>query len=83
MAGKVKCGVGKGVWRYPDLDAAEDGRVVELKYALDGDLEKSCEEALAQIESRRYDAEFKREGMKKIVKYGIAFYGKNCQVEMG
>ncbi len=56
------------------------GVVVELKYALDGDLEKSCAEALAQIESRGYDAEFKREGMKKIVKYGIAFYGKNCQV---
>ncbi len=59
------------------------GVVVELKYALDGDLEKSCAEALAQIESRGYDAEFKREGMKKIVKYGIAFYGKNCKVEMG
>ena len=82
MAGKIKCGVRKGVWRYSDLDAAEDGRGRGAEICLDGELEKSCAEALAQIESRRYDAEFKREGMKKIVKYGIAFYGKNCQVEM-
>lgn len=54
------------------------GIVIEVKYAEDGNLEKSCKEALEQIEERQYDTALSRDGMKKIVKYGIAFYKKNC-----
>ena len=56
------------------------GIVIEVKYAEDGNLEKSCKEALEQIEERQYDTALSRDGMKKIVKYGIAFYKKNCKV---
>lgn len=35
---------------------------------------------MRQIEEKKYDAALKRDGMEKIVKYGIAFYKKNCKV---
>lgn len=56
------------------------GIVIETKYAEDGNLEKGCEEALFQIENQHYDAALKKDGMKEILKYGIAFYKKNCRV---
>lgn len=59
------------------------GIVIEVKYAEDGNLEKSCIEALKQIEEQQYDAALRRDGMKEIIKYGIAFYKKNCKVVLG
>ena len=58
------------------------GIVIELKYADDGNLEKACGEALGQIEEKKYVEGLKRRGMKKIIKYGIAFCGKECMVVM-
>ena len=58
------------------------GIVIELKYAEDGNLERACKEALAQIEEKKYAEGLKRRGMKKILRYGIAFYEKECMVEM-
>ena len=56
------------------------GIVIELKYADDGKLETACAEALEQIEEKNYAEGLKRRGMKKIIKYGIAFYEKECMV---
>jgi hypothetical protein len=56
------------------------GIVIELKYAEDNNLDKHCKEALAQIEGNSYDACLLSDGMEKIIKYGIAFYKKNCKV---
>ena len=67
---------------YSDISIRTQNRtgvVIEVKYAEDGNLEKSCEEALAQIEDRKYDAALQRDRMEKIMKYGIAFYKKNCK----
>ena len=58
------------------------GIVIELKYAEDGNLERACKEALKQIEEKKYAEGLKRRGMKKILRYGIAFYEKECMVEM-
>ena len=58
------------------------GIVVELKYADDGNLEKACAEALKQIEEKKYAQGLKRWGTKKILKYGISFWEKECMVEM-
>ena len=59
------------------------GIVIELKYAHDGDLQKACAEALSQIEEKKYAVGLQREGMKKIIKYGIAFCEKECMVVTG
>ena len=58
------------------------GMVIELKYADDGNLEAACREALRQNEEKKYAEGLKRRGMKKIIKYGIAFCEKECMVVM-
>ncbi len=58
------------------------GIVIEVKYADDGNLEKACGEALKQIEEKKYAEGVKRRGTKKIVKYGIVFFEKECMVAM-
>ena len=71
---------------YSDISIRTQNRtgvVIEVKYAEDGNLEKGCEEALGQIEDRKYDAALQRDGMEKIMKYGIAFYKKNCRAGLG
>lgn len=45
------------------------------------DLEKLCDEGLAQIEKLRYESELKQDGYKKVLKYGIAFCQKSCMVK--
>lgn len=70
---------------YSDISVCTQERtgiVIELKYAEDGRLETACAEALRQIEDRKYAEGLKRRGMKKIIKYGMAFCEKECMVLM-
>ena len=57
--------------------------MIELKYAEDGNMDAACEKALQQIEDRDYAAKLKDDGMRNIIKYGIACYKKNCKVVLG
>ena len=59
------------------------GIVIEVKYAKENDLENWCMEALDQIERNHYEARLVEDGMKSILKYGIAFYKKRCKVMQG
>ena len=71
---------------YSDISIATPERVgivIELKYAEDGNLEAACARALQQIEERKYAVGLQRRGVKKIIKYGIAFWEKDCMVVMG
>ena len=56
--------------------------VFEVKYAksLDG-LEKSCEEAIAQMDRRMYGEEF-QDDYSKVLCYGISFFKKRCFVKL-
>ena len=56
------------------------GIVIEVKYPENGDLEKGCAQALAQIESLEYETRLRDDGIDQIVKYGIACYKKRCRV---
>ena len=56
------------------------GIIIELKYTDDGNLETACKEALEQIEEKKYAEGLKRRGMKKVIKYGIAFCGKELLI---
>ena len=65
--------------RYP-------GIIMELKWKsnLSADaLETLAADALAQIEEKRYDSEMTEEGIKNILKLGIAFSGKKVQIKAG
>ena len=57
--------------------------MIEIKYAEDGNLQAYCAAALAQIDEKQYDEALRRDGMKKIMKCGIAFYKKDCKVMIG
>ena len=59
------------------------GIVIELKWKRDldaKDLEILAEKALMQIDTNRYDSDMNQEGIKDILKLGIAFSGKNVRV---
>ena len=59
----------------------DSGIIIEGKYATSFQgLDKSCEDAMNQINTRRYDAVLREEGRCNIIKYGIAFHKKRCKV---
>jgi len=63
--------------RYP-------GIIMELKWKKDmspDELERLAEKALVQINDMRYDAEMKEDGVRDVLKFGIAFSGKNVSVK--
>ena len=65
--------------RYP-------GILMELKWKknLSAEaLEQLAEEALHQIDEKRYETEMKEEGAKEILRLGIAFSGKKVRIKMG
>lgn len=62
------------------IDDAEIGIVIEVKYAESHDLEAVCKDALKQIIDKRYTEYFEQQGIKKILKYGIACRVKECKV---
>ena len=45
-------------------------------------LEEKCEEALRQIEEQRYEEALRQEGYQNIMKYGVAFYRKECMAKL-
>ncbi len=70
---------------YSDISVCTQERtgiVIELKYADSGNLKAACVEALKQIEDKKYAEGLKHRGMKKMIKYGIAFCEKECMVMM-
>lgn len=65
-------------------DNKKPGVIMELKWRNnldDNELEKLAGEAVAQIESRRYDFEMKEHNIKNILKIGIAFSGKRVKIK--
>ena len=56
------------------------GIVIELKYADQNSLGHECRAALEQIREKDYAAALRGDGMKTILKYGIAFRHKQCRV---
>ena len=85
---KIKSNRESGDGRYDiSLCPREDrypGIIMELKWKKDLGAEELSElayEALAQIDERRYDAEMKDEGIRDILKFGIAFSGKKVCVK--
>ena len=79
VSSNKECGDG-----YSDIlietEDQETGIIIEIKYAETGNMEAVSEEALKQIEDRRYEEQLLEEGVEHILKYGIAFYKKKCRV---
>ena len=85
---KIKSNRESGDGRYDISLLPRDGRypgiIMELKWKKDLSADKLIEladEALAQIDDRRYDAEMKEDGIQDILRFGIAFSGKKVSVK--
>ena len=68
--------------KYPSVR----GKAVILEVKVAGtyqELEQKCAEALQQIEHQKYEESLRREGYQDILKYGVAFYKKECMMKEG
>lgn len=63
-----------------EIEESDTGIVIEIKYPEDGNLDAGCQDALAQIEEKGYAGHLLQDGMKNIIKYGIACHKKACRV---
>lgn len=84
---KIKSNREAGDGRYDICMIPREGRypgiIMELKCEKDlsGDaLGELADKALTQMDEKRYDAEMKDDGIKDILKLGIAFSGKRVSV---
>ena len=67
--------------RYPSVRGK--AVIIEIKVAKTYQgLEEKCDEALRQIEEQKYEETLRHEGYKNILKYGVAFYRKECMVKI-
>jgi hypothetical protein len=69
------------VIRYPNRRGK--AVIIEIKVAKEiSKLEDKCNEALKQIEDKNYDSPLIQDGYKDVMKYGIAFYKKDCMIKI-
>lgn len=87
---KIKSNRESGNGRYDismfPKEERNPGIIMDLKWkkALSTEeLDRLAEDAFAQIEDMRYDSEMKEEGIKEILKFGIAFTGKKVCIKTG
>lgn len=63
-------------------DTSKAGVIMEFKAAdTEEQLPGKANEALRQIEDKKYDAEFAKRRIQRVWKYGIAFHGKNICIK--
>lgn len=85
---KIKSNRESGDGRYDISLFPREGRypgiIMELKWKKDlsaDELSGLADEALIQIDEKRYDVEMKEDGILDILKFGIAFSGKKVSVK--
>ena len=57
--------------------------ILELKKSDDNEpatMEKACQDAIVQINQKQYDFNIRQNGYHTIRKYGISFWGKECEI---
>ena len=68
------------VLKYPSVRGK--AVILDIKVARTyQELESKCDEALRQIDEQKYEETLRQEGYSNILKYGIAFYRKECMVK--
>ena len=79
-----EAGTGRSDIVITDLLKRETAVIIEIKAAKEEkEMDVKCDEALQQIEDRKYAHALTQKGYRKILKYGIAFCGKVCKVTLG
>lgn len=69
---------------YSDIQIVDEngdkGILIEVKYAEKADFQGACAQALKQIQEKHYEENMRAEGIREILRYGIACYKKKCKV---
>ncbi|MCC8163765.1 MAG: ATP-binding protein, partial [Lachnospiraceae bacterium] len=63
-----------------EIEEEETGIIIEVKYAENAQFDQECKKALKQINDNDYTAELTKDGMRTLLKYGIACYKSQCKV---
>ena len=66
--------------KYPSVKGKAVILEIKVSKTYQG-LEAKCREALQQIEEQKYEEALRQEGYSQILKYGVAFYRKECMVK--
>ena len=75
-------GYGRNDLALNPINKRDVGYIFEFKVSkTEEEIEKRAEEALSQIENKRYPVLLKECGVKEIVNIGMAFFGKRVKVE--
>ena len=75
------CGRPDILVRYPSVRGKAIIIEIKVSKTYQG-LEEKCDEALRQIEEKKYEEGLWQEGYQDIMKYGVAFYRKECMVRI-
>ena len=75
------CGRPDILVRYPSVRGKAIIIEIKVSKTYQG-LEEKCDEALRQIEEKKYEEGLRQEGYQDIMKYGVAFYRKECMVRI-
>ena len=75
-------GYGRNDLALNPINKRDVGYIFEFKVAkTEEELEKRAEEALSQVENKKYPVLLKECGVKEIVNIGMAFFGKKVKVK--
>lgn len=75
------CGRPDILVRYPSVRGKAIIIEIKVSKTYQG-LEEKCDEALRQIEEKKYEEGLRQEEYQDIMKYGVAFYRKECMVKI-
>ena len=88
VSSNIESGHGRYDIQLKPINKRLPGIIIELKVLKDGitedridsELDKSSEEALKQIEEKKYVSQMKQEGITEFFKIGAAFYKKHVKI---
>ena len=81
-----EAGTGRFDIQLMPKNPADPGIIMELKHKKDTSgeaLRSLANTALEQINKKQYDSEMKAHDIQKVLKYGVAFSGKNVEITVG
>ncbi|MEN8906469.1 MAG: AAA family ATPase [Clostridiales bacterium] len=82
VVSNFESGLGRPDMLVKPRSVRKEAIIIEIKIVKNiDDMETACSEALKQIEDNKYEEGLKRDGFRKFIKYGVAFYKKECLVK--
>ncbi|MEN8905245.1 MAG: AAA family ATPase [Clostridiales bacterium] len=82
VVSNLESGLGRPDMLVKPRSVRKEAIIIEIKTVKNiDDMEIACDDALKQIEDNKYEESLKKDGFRKFVKYGVAFYKKECLVK--